>query len=78
MKFLAAAQQYLTVLIAMQWAYMVCVFGYAKWGFLGAAAGLVASPALCRSPRLRHGCTAKLRPSTPFTVCFSPGAQASA
>jgi hypothetical protein len=46
MKFLAAAQQYLTVLIAMQWAYMVCVFGYAKWGFLGAAAGLVASPAL--------------------------------
>lgn len=31
---------------ALQWAYLLMMLGYEKWGFLGGALGLISSPAL--------------------------------
>ena len=46
MKFAKTVQEYSTVLVVLQWAYLVATFGYAKWGFMGGALGLISSPAL--------------------------------
>lgn len=46
MRFAKAVEDYSTVLIALQWAYLVASAGYAKWGFWGGALGLISSPAL--------------------------------
>lgn len=51
-------QEIATVLIALQWAYLVASYGYMRWGWVGAAIGLVSSPALL--------------PFAPFTAWMHP------
>lgn len=46
MKFIKTIRDLAIVVISLQWAYHLTVFGYAKWGFIGGALGFISSPAL--------------------------------
>ena len=45
-KLLHTIEQTAGVLACLQWAYLMAVFGYAKWGWIGGVLGVVSSPAL--------------------------------
>lgn len=46
MRFFSGMADTAMLLGALQWAYMLSVLGYEKWGWLGGAVGLITSPAL--------------------------------
>jgi hypothetical protein len=51
MRFAKTVQEYATLFVALQWAYLVTTFGYEKWGFWGGALGFISSvPLLPFSP----------------------------